>query len=324
MICIHKARLKFWSGRRYIRRKSKMIIHCICGWIKFIWGCFVEVVGWTNRVFVVSVQAIKYLLSLPAIKRKVDATNMIGYTALDVLEVCPRDFKCVEIQIILKEAGVGRSRDLNSSVPLPPSGTGGDEAPPRQSGQPAALLRPRITSWGNLMEKTRGTWMVVAIVIAAMAFQAALSPPGGVWQGNTRSDEAGIAVLSSYHPDDYLCFLFFNTASFSASVCVLFLLIIGFPLTSTFARWLLAVSMSTALLFLAITYLSAVSLVTADPVLVKFSKLGYIIFYVLCAGSVIVCVILILWMVIKKKLLNFIHNSTRGPAEDHLVNVSNV
>jgi hypothetical protein len=280
-------------------------------------------------VFVVSVQAIKYLLSLPPIKRKVDATNMIGYTALDVLEVCPRDFKYVEIQIILKEAGVGRSRDLNSSVAPPPSGIGGDEAqpPPRrqQSGQPAALLRPRITSWGNLMEKTRGTWMVVAILIAAMAFQAALSPPGGVWQGNTKSDEAGIAVLSYYHPDDYLCFLFSNTASFSASVCVLFLLIIGFPLTSTFARWLLAVNMSAALLFLAITYLSAVSLVTADPVLVEFSKLlGDIIFYVLCAGSVIVCVILIRWVVIKKKLFNFIRNSTRGPAEDHPANVSNV
>jgi hypothetical protein len=44
------------------------------------------------------VQAIKYLLSVPGIKREANAMNMIGYTALDVLEVCPRDFKCFEIQ----------------------------------------------------------------------------------------------------------------------------------------------------------------------------------------------------------------------------------
>jgi hypothetical protein len=50
--------------------------------------------------------------------------NMIGYTPLDVLEACNaclRDFKCFEIQNILKEAGVKRSSDLNSSLPLAPS-----------------------------------------------------------------------------------------------------------------------------------------------------------------------------------------------------------
>jgi hypothetical protein len=34
--------------------------------------------------------------------------NKIGYTALDVLDVCPRDFKCFEIQNILKKVGVRR------------------------------------------------------------------------------------------------------------------------------------------------------------------------------------------------------------------------
>jgi len=48
----------------------------------------------------VFVQAIKYLLSVPEIKREANAMNMIGYTPLDVLEAgnaCPRDFKCFEI-----------------------------------------------------------------------------------------------------------------------------------------------------------------------------------------------------------------------------------
>jgi hypothetical protein len=33
----------------------------------------------------------------------------------------------------------------------------------------------------NWMEETRGTLMIVATVIATMAFQAGISPPGGVW-----------------------------------------------------------------------------------------------------------------------------------------------
>lgn len=82
------------------------------------------------------VQAIKYLLSVPKIKREANCMNIIGYTPLDVLEacnVCPGDFKCFEIQNILKEAGVKRSTDLTSSLPLASSGTGVDGAQRAQS-----------------------------------------------------------------------------------------------------------------------------------------------------------------------------------------------
>jgi hypothetical protein len=90
-------------------------------------------IGQYNVLFA---QAIKYLLSIPAIKREANATNKIGYTALDVLEacdVCSRDFKCFEIQKILKEAGVRGSKDLNSSLPSTRSGTSVDEAQQSQS-----------------------------------------------------------------------------------------------------------------------------------------------------------------------------------------------
>jgi hypothetical protein len=95
------------------------------------------------------VHAIKYLLLVLKRKREANATNKIGYTTLEyVLKVCLRDFKCFEIQNILKEAGV-------RTLPLTPSGIGVDEAQPPQSGQPP---RSRFKRWSgfvrSLMSKT--------------------------------------------------------------------------------------------------------------------------------------------------------------------------
>jgi hypothetical protein len=127
-------------------------------------------IGQYNVLFV---QAVKYLLSIPEIKTKANVRNKIRYTALAVLkdcDVCPRDFKSFEIQNILKEAGVRRSTDLNSSLPMKPRA---DEAQPTQSKQPTQSRFRRwwgvrsflVKHWkhqGNWMEETHGTLMVVA------------------------------------------------------------------------------------------------------------------------------------------------------------------
>ncbi|XP_059455107.1 ankyrin repeat-containing protein BDA1-like [Corylus avellana] len=277
-------------------------------------------------------KAIKYLLSVPQIKREVNATNRIGYTALDVLEVCPRDFKCFEIQNILKEAGVRRSTDLNSFLPPTPSGIGVDEAQPLQSGHRS---RSRFKRWweyvplflvkhlkrqGNWVEETRGTLMLVATVIATMTFQAGISPPGGVWQ---EKHKVGTSVLAYFDPDDFQVFLSFNTISFIASVCVLFLVISGFPLTSKFVIWFLTYSMSVSIASLVLAYKQALSLVTPNEVTYlhvlhyRFNpnSLAKILTYILIGVAWIVNLIHIIaplsWMV--KKLRNFICKSIRGP-----------
>ncbi|XP_059455091.1 uncharacterized protein LOC132185319 [Corylus avellana] len=298
-------------------------------------------------------KAVKYLLSVPELKTQANAMNKIGYTALDVLDVCPRDFKCFEIQNILKEAGVRRSTDLNSSLPTTPTA---DEAQPAQSGKLArsrfrrlwecvhSFLVKHWTHQGNWMEETRGTLMVVATVIATMAFQAGISPPGGVWQQNTTNYtdgfyctqdnicEGGTAVLSYSYPDDYLFFLYFNTTSFFASLCVILLVITGYPLRSKFFIWLLTLAMTISVAFMTLTYIKAVILVTPNHLLDKVSSLAFKLVYiwmgiVLIAG-VIHIIRLLYWMAKKlihiihllywmaKKLCNFIRKSTRGPTED--------
>jgi hypothetical protein len=302
----------------------------------------------------VFVQAIKYLLSIPEIKREANAINVIGCTPLDVLEacnICPRDFKCFEIQNILKEAGIKSSMDKNSSVPEAPSSTNADGAQRGQSrfrrwwGCVCLSVSKRWKHQGNWMEETRGTLMVVATVIATMAFQAGISPPGGVWQQNISNSiegfncnqdnicEAGTAVLSYFYPNTYVWFLGFNTTSFFASLCVILLVVIGFPLRSKLFIWLLTSTMTISLVSMTFTFAKAVVLVTPNHILNRLIKsLGMKFVYIwegmfLIAG-VIFIIGLIYWMVKKlihiipllywtvKKLCTFIRKSTMGPAEN--------
>jgi hypothetical protein len=216
--------------------------------------------------------------------------NSIGYTPLDVLEACnacPKYFKCFEIQNILKEAGVKKSTDLNSSLPLAPSGTSVDGAQRAQSrfkrwwGCVCLSLDKYWKQTENWKEETRGTLMVVATMIATMAFQAGISPPGGVWQQNISNStegsnckqdniyEAGRAISSYSYPNDYLWFMYFNTTSFLASLCVILLVIIGFPLRNKLFIWLLMSAMNISVASMILTYAKAVALVTPVHILEK-------------------------------------------------------
>jgi len=99
--------------------------------------------------------------------------------------------------------------------------------------------------------------MVAATVIATMTFQSIISPPGSVWQkdikhGNhaiacTTYDfcEAGTAVVGYVWSPDFMKFIFFNSASFFASVCVVLVLISGFQLGNKVMMGILAVLVGT-------------------------------------------------------------------------------
>ena len=93
-----------------------------------------------------------------------------------------------------------------------------------------------------MIEETRGALMVVATVITTITFQPAISPPGGVWERNVNNSTlgsqcgsgntcvAGTSVAGSNHISSYQFFMLCNTSSFIASLCVVVLLISGFPL----------------------------------------------------------------------------------------------
>ncbi|WJZ97739.1 hypothetical protein VitviT2T_016320 [Vitis vinifera] len=71
--------------------------------------------------------------------------------------------------------------------------------------------------------------MITAGVIAAMAYQAGLNPPGGNWQDDKSGYVAGTSIMGDYYPSSYHLFWIYNTVALVTSLSTIFLLISGIP-----------------------------------------------------------------------------------------------
>ncbi|EEF41021.1 ankyrin repeat-containing protein BDA1 [Ricinus communis] len=233
-------------------------------------------------VMLKQLETIRYLLSVPGVKAGENALNKMGLTALDILDHCPRDFKSAEIRDIIMEAGGGRSTrriknplQAQSAVAI---------TVPRKSSRGVKGWLKKSTSYmqlqGNWIEETQGTLMTVATLIASITFQGAFSPPGGVWQQDETQSQtcrdteehmcsAGTAIFAYALPNSHKLFMTYNSISFVASLLVIFLIISGFPLRNKICMWVLTVAMSTTLVFMALTYLISMAMVTPDNILTQ-------------------------------------------------------
>ncbi|KAJ6777118.1 hypothetical protein OIU74_001158 [Salix koriyanagi] len=100
----------------------------------------------------------------------------------------------------------------------------------------------------SISSKDRNTLLVVTTLIVAVTFQAALNPPGGVWQDDKYDPEenctvdprssannctviarAGTSVLHSRAKIRYDTFIFVNTLAFSAATSTIFFLLLKSP-----------------------------------------------------------------------------------------------
>ncbi|KAG0514002.1 hypothetical protein BDA96_10G151600 [Sorghum bicolor] len=78
----------------------------------------------------------------------------------------------------------------------------------------------------DLLWKLRKYLMLLAILAAAITYQAGLAPPGGFWQDSLNGHIPGDIVLRVSYPKRYYVFFYCNTTAFGASLIVLILLLV--------------------------------------------------------------------------------------------------
>ncbi|XP_022973933.1 uncharacterized protein LOC111472564 [Cucurbita maxima] len=188
-------------------------------------------------------------------------------------------------------------------------------------------LKSKLEYKGDWFQEVQGTMMLVATVIATVAFQGAINPPGGVWQedipynsnstihrsfhsSNTlKTFMAGTAVMgypASCQGNYYTAYLITNSVSFFASVGVIMFIIGRLPLKNRICAWLLTVTMCIAIASLSHSYLLGVWLLNASFRNSYASRVTFLTaWHILLAmlGVVCLCCIVIPFVTLVVKLL---------------------
>lgn len=226
-------------------------------------------------------QAIRFLLTLPGLN--VNIMNRSGSTPLDVLTQGPRGLGDIEIESCLENAGAISGKDAPIStthdwdpIKLPePTGTASTSPlmiTKTVSKEPPPPLKPKpTTDWQG---RKKSALMVVASLIATVAFQAAITPPGGVWQDDLIVDEngnkvkqphtAGTSIMAYNKRSGYGIFMIFNTLAFLASSSIILLLVSGLPIKRRRWMWIQMIIMWIAVTSQVITYFIALRFMSTE------------------------------------------------------------
>ena len=192
---------------------------------------------------------------------ELNSPNADGFTPIDLLLKDERDLKFKAIAGSLQCVGAVRSTKQEFKAVRTKI-----LSPPTCYQMNASYSKYKVSK--NINGKRRDDWlerkqnalMVVASLLATMAFQAGVNPPGGIWQDNFQGDSTlkrrkpGSAIMADIRPFQYKCFLAYNTAGFMASVSIILLLMSGLPLKRRFFVWIFTVIMWVALYAMTMSY----------------------------------------------------------------------
>ncbi|KAL7125955.1 hypothetical protein ABFS83_14G151800 [Erythranthe nasuta] len=162
---------------------------------------------------------------------EVNSLNEKGLTPLDVLLSRGSDS---EIEEILSLYGATRAQETNPFLEIQIETPRGE----RNTGRPKSESKKlqdyfKYDKTKESASKARNTLLVIAVLIATAAYQAVLSPPGGVWQDDFtpgtdatknsttaagKRHKAGQAVMGTQNQVSYGLFLLFNSIGFFMSL----------------------------------------------------------------------------------------------------------
>ncbi|KAL7162701.1 hypothetical protein ACSBR2_043062 [Camellia fascicularis] len=151
-------------------------------------------------------------------------------------------------------------------LPTPPTGEEIRTLPDN----PQTLWNKYFKADDGWFKEVRGHLITASTLTATMAYQAALSPPGSVWQDgpqgknettNDHSHIPGTSILASTD-GTYVTFVWFNTASLIASQSTLLLALSGFPPENKFLLFLLMSTMFCSITCMAFAYLLTLGMIS--------------------------------------------------------------
>ncbi|GMJ07521.1 hypothetical protein like AT5G51160 [Hibiscus trionum] len=222
-------------------------------------------------------ETVNLLLSSTTID--VNCENEDGFTALDLLPQNKGDMKEKEIVESLEKMEATRAKDkplsnrqlkaIRSKILLSTWDESSGISKPKRRKNGKRFVNK---SW---VEKQSQALMLVASLLAAMAFQAGINPPSGVWQengnsnfsiteSNGRNHTAGWSILADNHRYVYIFFLSANTIGFLASLSIILLLISGLPMEYKFFTWVLMVITWVAVTAMAFAYVQSLNALTPE------------------------------------------------------------
>ncbi|KAG2326126.1 hypothetical protein Bca52824_008854 [Brassica carinata] len=183
--------------------------------------------------------------TLPRDFIEVNSLNSNGFTPLDVLlDLGGGEPEDAEIHQLLLQAGAVRSRDDNTRQPATTPTTPSEESLMTHKQWIDYFKHKKDSISPN---EIRSVLLVIAILIATATYQAALSPPGGIWQedyycigrycqeSETKGNKtkpvyyAGTTIMGTKSWISYGIFIFLNSVGFFTSIELISLLTKGLP-----------------------------------------------------------------------------------------------
>ncbi|KAK9683797.1 hypothetical protein RND81_10G165200 [Saponaria officinalis] len=218
-------------------------------------------------------------------KMEKNAINTNGLTAMDIHIRSKTGINHSEIWAALKKA-----KALKAKIALKP--------------------RHKRKTW---LESQRNALMVVASLIATMAFQVGINPPGGAWQDNMDGHIAGNSIMADVNKDQYDTLLIYNTVGLISSLSVILLLISGLPCARLFVG-ILMITLWIAISATTLSYLVSVRYLTGNREFLWPSSGNHRA--VVIAISVSICFwIVLLVVLLLANALRFIVKALRGLAQ---------